>query len=72
LWAAVGDAAGGLDAAHARHIEVHDYHIWLELQAERDRLPSIGRLADHIEARRSERRPETVSVERVIIGDQYA
>jgi hypothetical protein len=44
----------------------------LELQTERDRLPSIGRLTDHIEARCSQRRPETISVKGVIIGDQYA
>ena len=43
-----------------------------KLQAERDRLPSIGRLTDYIEARCSQRRPETVSVKGVIIGDQYA
>jgi hypothetical protein len=68
----VGDAAGGLDAAHARHIEVHDHYIRLQLQAERDRLPSIGRLTDHIQARSRQRRPKPVSVKGVIIGDQYA
>ena len=55
-----------------RHVEVHDYHIWLELQTERDRLPSIGRLTDHIEGRSRQRRPKPVSVKGVIIGDQYA
>ena len=72
MWAAMGNAAGGLDATHDRHIEVHDYHVRLQLKAERDRLPSVGRLADYIEARRSERRPETVSIKGVIIGDQHA
>ena len=72
MWAAMGNPAGGLDAAHARHIEVHDHHIRLQVEAERDRLPSIGRLADHIETSRSKRRPETVTVKGVIIGDQYA
>jgi hypothetical protein len=53
-------------------MEVHDHHIWMELQTERDRPPSIGRLTDHIEARGIQRRPETVTVKGVIIGDQYA
>jgi hypothetical protein len=54
------------------HIEVHDYHVRLQLKAERDRLPSIRRLTDHIEVRCGQRRFETVSVKGVIIGDQYA
>jgi hypothetical protein len=72
MWTSTSDAAGGLDTANARHMEVHDHHIWMELQTERDRPPSIGRLTDHIEARGIQRRPETVTVKGVIIGDQYA
>jgi hypothetical protein len=72
MWAAMGNPPCGLDAAHARHIEVHHHHVRLQLEAERDRLPAIGRLADYIEARCSQRRPETVSVKGVIVGDQYA
>jgi len=53
-------------------MEVHDHNIWMELQTERHRSPSIGRLTDHIESRSSQRHPETISVEGVIIGDQYA
>jgi hypothetical protein len=72
MRAAMGNPTGGLDAAHGRHIKVHDHYVWLQLEAERDRLPSIGRLTDYIEARRIQRRPETVTVKGVIIGDQYA
>jgi len=72
IWAPTGDTAGGLDTGNARHMEVHDRHMWMELQTERDRPSSIGRLTDHIEARRGQRRFETVSVKGVIIGDQYA
>jgi hypothetical protein len=68
----MSDMAGGLDTANARHMEVHDHNIWLELQTERDRLPSIGRLTDHIESRCSQRCRETVTVKGVIIGDQDA
>jgi hypothetical protein len=72
MWAPTSDTAGGLDTANARHMEVHDHNIWMELQTERHRPPSIGRLTDHIEARPTQRRPETISVKGVIIGDQYA
>jgi hypothetical protein len=72
MWAAMGNAAGGLDATHPRHIKVHDHHVRLQLNAERHRLPSIGRLADYIEALRSEGCSETVSIEGVIVGDQHA
>jgi len=68
----MSDTAGGLDTANARHMEVHDHHIWMELQTERHRPTSIGRLTDHIEVRRSQGRYETVTVKGVIIGDQYA
>jgi hypothetical protein len=72
IWAAVGDATGGLDAAHAGHIEVHDYYVRLQLEAECDRLPPIGRLTDDIKARGIQRCRETVAEKGVIIGDQYA
>jgi hypothetical protein len=68
----MSDTASGLDTPRARHIQVHDHYIRLELETQRDRLPSIGRLTDYIEARRSQRHPETISVKGVIIGDQYA
>jgi hypothetical protein len=72
MWAAVSDAAGCLDAACERHIKIHDHHIRLQLEAERDRLASIGRLADYIEGRCSQCRFETVTIKGVIIGDHYA
>jgi hypothetical protein len=72
VWAVMSDTACRLDAAHTGHVEVHDHHIRLEVEAERDRLPSIGRLADYIEARRCEGCPQTVSKKWVIVGDQYA
>jgi hypothetical protein len=72
MWAVMSDTACRLDAARAGHVEVHDHHIRLELEAECDRLPSIGRLADYIEARRREGCPQTVSVKWVIVGDQDA
>jgi hypothetical protein len=34
-----GNPAGGLDAAHAGHVEVHDHHIRLQIEAEGDRPP---------------------------------
>ena len=72
MWAAMGNSAGGLDAAHARHIEVHHHHVRLQLEAESHRLPPIGRLTDDIKARGIQRCRETVAEKGVIIGDQYA
>jgi hypothetical protein len=71
-WAAMSNPAGGLNAAHTRHLKVHDHHVRLQLEAERDRLPSIGRPTDNIEGRCSQRRPKPVSVKVAIIANQYA
>ena len=70
MWASTSDTAGGLDTANARHIEVHDHHIWMELQTERDRPPSIGRLTDHIEAACPEQRRKRITGQRVVVDDE--
>jgi len=61
MWDAMGNPAGGLNAAHTRHLKVHDHHVRLQLEAERDRLPSTGRLTDYIEVCCRQRRFDTFS-----------
>jgi hypothetical protein len=53
-------------------MEVHDHNIWLQLQTERTARPPSPRSPTTSKTRCSQRRPETVSVKGVIIGDQYA
>ena len=43
------DGAGGVDAAHARHLEVHQHDVWLQLRYEANGFLARRRLADQLD-----------------------
>ncbi len=43
------DPAGRADPVHAGHAQVHHHHVGREPGGQRDRLPAVARLADHLE-----------------------
>jgi hypothetical protein len=55
-------SARGLDAVHARHPDIHDHDVGLELSRPGEGLLAVGSLADHLEiVLRVEHRTEAVA-----------
>jgi hypothetical protein len=67
-----GDAPGGLDAIKHRHPDIHQHHIRVLPQGERDRLLPGGRLTGerHV-AGQAELDPEAVAHQPLVIGDRH-
>ena len=62
--------AGGLDAVHARHPNVHQHHVRPDLAADLDRGGAVGRGARHLEVRLgAEQRGEAAAHHVVVVGD---
>jgi hypothetical protein len=43
------DAAGRLEPVDARHADVHDHNVWMQLRRGLDRGCAVAGLADHLE-----------------------
>ena len=62
-----------LDAVHGRHADVEQAHVGAELAGEGHRGPSVGRLADHLDAGLGvEDHPEPGPDDLLIVGDEHA
>ena len=66
------DAAGGLDAVHLGHRDVHQDHVGLELAGQPHRLVAVGRLADDVEALFARATPQALAQHAVVVGQHEA
>lgn len=65
------DAAGGLDAVDAGHLQIHQHDIGMERCGRGDHLVSVGCLADEVEpAGVGDETAQTIAEERMVIGDE--
>ena len=61
-----------LDAAHARHVQVHDDDVRRELAHEPERLVAVGRLADDLDALLLEQVAQAGPEQVVVVDEQDA
>ncbi|GAB2998117.1 hypothetical protein GCM10017788_26000 [Amycolatopsis acidiphila] len=61
----------GLDAAHARHPQVHEDHVDVVLLGEAHRFGTVARFADDVElVVATEQAPQPVAQDGVVVDDQ--
>ena len=71
LGVTLPDEAGGLDAVHARHPNVHEHDVRLVLVDGLHGVLAGGGLADDVDlVRDAEGRPQPVARHRVVVDDQ--
>lgn len=69
---AVGeDAAGGLQAVHLGHPDVHQDHVGTCAADGCDRFDPVGRLTDDIDAVGAEDQPESCAYQGLVVGDEH-
>ena len=66
------DVARRFDAAHARHVEVHDDDVGRDLAHDAHRLVAAGRLADDLHALLLEQVAEARAEQVVVVDDEHA
>ena len=67
------DLARGLDPVHARHVEVHQHDVGLELLGLLDRLGAVGGGADELDVLEpADQAAEAVADDAVVVGEQDA
>src|SRR5207253_10535292 len=67
-----GDVARRLDAAHARHVEIHDDDVGRDLAHEPHRLAAGRGFADDLDTLLLEQVAETRAEKVVVVDDQHA
>ena len=70
--AIAGDVAGRVDAAHARHVQVHDDDVGSELAHDPHGLGAARRLADDLDSLLLEQVAEACPEQVVVVDDQHA
>ena len=65
------DPAGGLQAVHVGHPDVHQHDVGPQLRRRRHRLGPVGGLADHLDAARGEDHPEAGADQVLVVGDEH-
>ena len=63
------DPAGGLQAVHLGHPDVHQDHVGPGAPDRLDRLGAVGRLGDHVDAVGGEDHPEAGADQGLVVGD---
>src|SRR4029079_18160454 len=72
-WEIPFDPSGGFDTVHAGHVDVHHNDVGFQGGGQRDRLMTVGGLADDLEFRMvAQHAREAASDERVIVHKQHA